>query len=334
MKKRRITLCAYVSIASAMLAYPVVADDRERVGAGTSSTTELVASEAPADAFDCLIEPMVLTELGSASQGIVATQLVERGDRVRQGQAVVELESSVERALLEQAETRAGMQSEIHAREAELVLAKLDFDRLEDMHVRKLAPAQQRDEASARRLVAAAALVQATENQRLQQLDVKRMRRELERRTLRSPVDGVLIEHLVSVGELVRDNAVVRIAQLDPLHVEAVMPGRLFGTVERGRTARIYPELGRGEVLPATADVVDPMLDARSATFGVRLTIDNAGLDLPGGQRCRVVFDPPSDAGRQDTQTLAIAAATADQDDAKESERAVVKPTVESGKPR
>ena len=249
----------------------------------------------PDDAFDCLIEPMSVIELGGSTQGVVESILVERGEPVAKGQAIIKLESSVEIAFTEQAEVRAGMESEIQAREAEFSLAKLEFARFDEMHARELAPKQQRDEAAARLRVAAAAVLQADDNQRLMQLDLQRMRREVARRTLRSPVDGIVVEHYVSLGESVREEPVTRIVQLDPLRVEAVLPGRLFGSIARGYGARVYPEFDNSAPLETTVDVVDPMLDAQSGTFGVGLTLANADLTIAGGQRCRIVFDdaPP-----------------------------------------
>ena len=248
----------------------------------------------PDDGADCLIEPMTTTELGSSTRGVVARVLVERGEPVIRGQALVELDADVERAFFEQAEARADMRSEILAREAELVLTELEFARVEQLHGQDLVPDRQREEARARHRVAEAALVQALENRRLVQLELLRMRRELERRTLRSPVDAVVVERLVEDGELVADNPVLRLAELDPLRVEAVLPGRLFGTLAPGDVARLYPELGNGAMLEARIDTVDPVLDARSGTFAVRLRLDNADLSIPAGQRCRVAFDAPT----------------------------------------
>ncbi len=279
-------------VAATLGSSPAVGDvQEESATAIAASRSAPASSEVPDDAFDCLIEPTSLIELGSSLQGVVARRLVARGESVTRGQPIVELESSVEAAVLEQAEARAEMTSEVQAREAEFALAKLDFARIEEMHDRQLAPEQQLDEASARRQIAAAKVVQAIETQRLMLLDVQRMRRELERRTLLSPVDGVVLEHLVDVGELVRDNPVARIARLDPLRVEVVLPGRLFGTLEPGRGARVYPEFRDGPPLVTTIDVVDPMLDAQSGTFGAQLTLANADFAIAGGQRCRIAFE-------------------------------------------
>ncbi len=254
-------------------------------------------SVVPDTAHDCLIEPLVLTDVGSPTQGIVARLMVDRGAQVTRGQPVVELESSIEQAVIEQAEARADMQGEVATREADLSLARLDSKRFIDLHSQKLAPAQQRDEAVAREQIANAALVQALENRQLQLLELKRTRRALEQRTIRSPVDGVVVSQLVYPGELVFDNPVMTIAQLDPLRVEVVLPARLFGTVEPGDTARIFPELESGNPMEARVEVVDPLLDARSGTFGVRLLLPNAELLVPAGQKCRVSFNAVDNAG-------------------------------------
>ena len=269
-----------------------------RSGAGGASDTGPQASageaDVPDDAHDCLIEPHTFANVGSPVQGIVARLLVDRGETVARGQPIVELESAIERATLEQAEARADMRSEVASREADLALARLDERRFADLHARSLAPEQQHDEASARYRVANAALVQALENRKLLYLELQRADRQLAQRTVRSPVDGVVVRQLLFPGELVHDDPVMTIAELDPLHVEVVLPARLFGTLAPGDTARLFLELETGGPLTATVEVVDPLLDARSGTFGVRLRLPNPEHAVVAGQNCRVAFDEPA----------------------------------------
>lgn len=251
----------------------------------------VVASDGiPDGAHDCLIEPLVLAEVGSPTQGIVARLLVDRGASVVSGQPLLELESGIERAMVEQAAARAEMNSEVITRKADLALAELDSKRFADLHDKRLAPAQQNDEAAARLQVAQAALVHALENRQLQQLELQRSRRALARRTIRSPIDGVVVRQLVFPGELVFDNPVISVAQLSPLRVEVVLPARLFGSIRKGDTATIYPEINADVPLSAQVEVVDPLLDARSGTFGVRLVLPNDDMAIPAGQKCRVSF--------------------------------------------
>lgn len=270
------------------------------VASGALNASDRTATTSTADdavLHECLIEPHLLADVGSPVQGVVERVLVERGEAVTRGQALVQLESAVERAALDEAEARAGMLSEIASREADLELARLDQERFDDLQQRDLAPAQQRDEAIARLRVARAALVQAQENQKLALLERDRAQRLLARRTIRSPVDGVVVQRLLESGEVVNDEPLVTVAALDPLRIEVVLPGRLFGTVTPGATAQVFPEFDNGLARPARVEVVDALLDTRSGTFGVRLQLENPERAIVAGQRCRVAFEPAEPIG-------------------------------------
>jgi len=246
----------------------------------------------PDDALDCLIEPWVVSDVGSPVQGVIAKLLVDRGESVEKGQPLAQLESGVEQSEVALAQVRADTQSEILAREAELKLARLEMVRTEDLRSQKMLPAQQSDESKARYQIASAALKQALENHKVQQLELKRTQRQYARRILTSPIDGVVVSQLAFAGEFVYDNPVMTIAALDPLRVEVMLPARLFGTISPGDDARLYPELNDNSSILPTVDVVDAMLDSRSGTFGVRLKVANPGHKIPAGQRCRILFEP------------------------------------------
>lgn len=251
-----------------------------------SSTVE---SPSP-DRYECLMEPMIVTRVGSPVQGALDQLLVDRSHFVTQGQPIAKLVSTIEQANLQQARARASMQSEIAAREADVQLAKLNLARLQELFEKKLIPAQQRDEAVAQRQVAGAALVQALENRKLLQLELIRSQKLVAQRTIVSPIDGVIVEHNAFPGEFIYDNPIMTIAQLDPLRVEVVLPARLFGQFKPGDMANVYSEIGDSEPLLAKVDVVDRLLDTRSGTFGVRLTLPNPDFAIPGGQKCQLQF--------------------------------------------
>jgi len=244
----------------------------------------------PENEHDCFIVPTRVADVGSPVRGIVERLLVDRGATVTQGQPIATLDSGKERIMVAHAQARADMQSELAAREADLELAKLELIRIEDMHKQRLAPTQQRDEARVRKQVAQAGLVQALENTKLVQIELQRANHDLAQRTLRSPMNGVVVEHLIVPGEFIYDAPVMSIAALDPLRVEVVLPADLIGTVHVGAQALINPELDPDNPLNATVNAVDPMLDTRSGTFGIRLTLPNADLAITAGQKCTVDF--------------------------------------------
>jgi multidrug efflux pump subunit AcrA (membrane-fusion protein) len=49
--------------------------------------------------------------------------------------------------------------------------------------------------------------------------------------------------------------------------------------------------------LPATVDAVDPIIDAASDTFRIRLALPNPGNAIPAGIRCSVRFANIKDDG-------------------------------------
>ncbi len=236
------------------------------------------------------MEPMLVTEIGSPVQGVIQQLLVDRSDSVSVGQPIVQLEAEAEIINLASAKVRSGMQSEVSAREADLVLARQNQNRVQKLHEQKLIPTQKLEEAHAQKVVAGAALVQALENLKLALLETRRSEQLLAQKTIRSPIEGVVVAQRVFPGEFVYDNPLITLAQLDPLRIEVVLPAQLFGTFKPGDTALIHPEIDHAEPLLATVQVVDRLLDTHSGTFGVRLTLPNPELTIPGGQKCQLEF--------------------------------------------
>lgn len=249
------------------------------------------AAPVSAAAHECLIEPMVVLELGSETQGLIDVLEVDRGERVSAGDVVARLKSSVELRRVEQARKRAQMRGEIRAREADLELSSIVLKRSRGLHKKSLVSSQELDEARAQYRVSQAALQQAEDSAGQLELELLQAEALLEQKIVRSPVDGVVVEHSSFPGEYVQDNPIMTIAQLDPLRVEVVLPLSEFGKYRQGDVARVQPELG-GPAVSAVVDVVDPLLDASSGTFGIRLLLGNADGQLVAGQKCTVSIQP------------------------------------------
>jgi membrane fusion protein, heavy metal efflux system len=80
----------------------------------------------------------------------------------------------------------------------------------------------------------------------------------------------------------------LRLARLDPLRVELVVPAHRYGSLAVKDQISIQPELPGAAPVSASVTHVDPLIDAASNTFRVRLKLPNPGHALPGGARCRV----------------------------------------------
>jgi len=242
-----------------------------------------------AEDYDCLVEPDKVVLLSMAVDGVLAEVAVDRGDAVQAGQLVASLESSVEQAIVAQTRAQAKQSSEISLRKAELALAQRQAGRIEGLFKRKNASAQERDEARTDVDIAVARLGQAREAKRLTELELVRAEAALARRSLHSPFDGVVVERFRVAGEYVENEPVVKIARIDLLHVEAILPAERFGAVSPGQTASVILSLDGQEVVrSARVERVDPVLDAASGTFAVRLQLPNSDGSVPSGLECQM----------------------------------------------
>ncbi|MCC8935490.1 efflux RND transporter periplasmic adaptor subunit [Bradyrhizobium sp. Arg68] len=241
--------------------------------------------------FDCVIEPQQVVKLASAAVGVIARLDVDRGDVVRQGQVVGNIEDGVEAATLALSRARATNDSPVKSAEARVQFLRLKYERLTQLHARAVSPLASLQEAEAEVQVAEQQLKEAQLTREIARLEVVHAEEIVKQRTLRSPIDGVVVERLLVPGEYRNDQSpVLTLAQIDPLRVEVFVPTAYFGQIRIGSNAEVRPEPPVGGTHLATVTVVDRVHDAASGTFGVRLALPNPRLVLPGGIRCRVIF--------------------------------------------
>jgi len=230
------------------------------------------ATSAPAKAgergtLDCLVEPSMVTTVGSPVDGVLEAVTVDRGDNVRRGQVVARLQSGVEAAAV--ALSRARVE-----------FGRRKMERNEELFKKQLISVQEKDEME-------------TET-RLREQELRKDEELLKLRTIVSPLDGVVVERRAVAGDLVRadKSTVFKLAAIDPLNVEVVAPADLFGSLRVGMGGTV----SFGSLLPGTFQakvaVVDRLVDAASGTFGVRLRLANPGNRIPAGIKCSVKFGP------------------------------------------
>jgi multidrug efflux pump subunit AcrA (membrane-fusion protein) len=108
--------------------------------------------------------------------------------------------------------------------------------------------------------------------------------------TIHSPLSGVLVERLLSPGELAKHQPIFKLAQIDPLRIEVFAPVSLLGKLEPGMKADVRPEGSASRTYQAEITVVNRVVDSASGTFGVRLEMPNPNHALPAGLVCTVKF--------------------------------------------
>ena len=210
----------------------------------------------------CLIEPSADLKLGVPADGVLDRVMVERGDVVRKGQLLGRLNIDLESA---QARTLA----------TKLAFGERKLDRNSELKDQNLIAPQDLDEIAT--------------NQKVAELEFAESQERIKMRNIHSPVDGVVVDVYNQVGDLIKQDKIFRVARLDPLHVEIILPASRFGQIKPGQSMRVLTELGARD-LKGEVGAVDKVIDAASSTFRVRLIVPNPDNKVPSGQRCRIRF--------------------------------------------
>ena len=212
--------------------------------------------------------------LAAGASGEVRRVVVRVGDRVKQGDLLVDIDPS-----LVAARVRAAAASK-QAGAAELERAKRDAERLSTAGP-DIAAAAEIEQATSERKRAAA------ERARLKAAEAE-ARAELGRHRVKAPFDGVVANRSVDPGDWVEPGVEV-IELVDDRDVEILtsVPPEVSRYLAVGDKAALSY---RGETAPATIRGIVPALDAESRTVRLRLTADEATLWLLPGAAVDVVL--------------------------------------------
>jgi RND family efflux transporter MFP subunit len=248
------------------------------------------ATGVSAAPLGCLIEPNQVGEIGSPVIGVLERVDVERGDLIKKGQVLAQLTADVERAAVAVAEARAQSQAELQAAATAQDYAKRKQTRGESLVRNNYISQQAQDQTETEAAVAEFKLHQARDQKKLSAQELTLARAQLAQRTIKSPISGVVVERYLTQGERVDDKPVVRVAAVDPLRVEVVVPALQFNKIQTGMIATVTPDLPNAGERKAKVTLVDHIVDAASNTFRVRLELPNPDNALPAGLRCKVAL--------------------------------------------
>jgi RND family efflux transporter MFP subunit len=249
-------------------------------------------------AVDCVINPFQVADIASPVTGVIEKLHVARSQQVTAGQSLLQLNADVERANVDLANYRARIRSEIELGRINVDFDKSRKDRFDSLYQQKVIAVDDVDEVEREARLSRWRLEQARELARVRELELLRAQQQLRQKTIVAPFDGFVIDTFKYPGEQVEDQAILRLAQLDPLVVEAIVPMEYFGEIQVDMLAEVIPEILVDDRLSARVSVIDRIGDTASNTFGIRLVLDNPDHLIPAGLKCTVKFTnqfaPPS----------------------------------------
>jgi len=184
------------------------------------------------------------------------------GQRVRQGQALVQFDDQLPQALVQQAE-------------AELSIAEANQKRNQELVAKNFISQRSLDESAASLQVAQAKLSLA--------------RATAARLKIVAPFDGIVGIRQVHAGDYLKDGAdIVNIEDIDAVFVDFSLPERFQHKLRRGQTALVDIDALPGQQFAAIVQAINPLIDADGRAVAVRACIDNRQLQLRPGMFARV----------------------------------------------
>lgn len=256
-----------------------------------ASAANVLAQSNSTNQLNCRIEPSTTVALSSPVVGVISEVLVDKNSKVEKGTVVARLESSVETATAELRRVQAELHSDVDAQRLQLDFSQRNLERVLNLYEKKAASFTELDKSKTERAIAAQQLQQAQDRKRQAELEYKRAQADLQKRTIVSPISGIVIERFKQAGEHIDFEPVLKIAHLDPLKVEVFAPASLYGAIKEGMKATVVPEFGTiNKSYTADVILVDQVIDGPSNTFAIRLSIPNPDNKIPSGLKCKVSF--------------------------------------------
>jgi RND family efflux transporter MFP subunit len=229
-----------------------------------------VVSVQPAErilAVNGRIRPRLQVEVRPSMGGELIQLPFDVGDRVAEGQIIARIDDAPEVAAI--AEAEAGVQSQV----AVLAQARRDLSRFEalgqfttkrEIEQRRLAVTEGEKELSRRR----ASVVQ-----------VREMR---DRRVIRAPFSGIILERPVDPGQTVGAETIIyRLADLARPEVSVEIDEIYAAEIKAGMDALVTVP-GQARTIPAKVVHLEPRVDPETGARDARLALD-AAVDAPSG---------------------------------------------------
>ena len=251
----------------------------------------LAQAAEPIPPLDCIISPYRSVELASPVPGVLASIDVAESAFVQRGEVTARLESGVERASVALAKARSEVSSEVAVNNVNVDYDRKRKQRIDTLYEKKSVSFDAKDQADREYALSKFRLQQAQDLVEIRTLELVRAEAQLEQKTIRSPIDGFVVEHYKEPGEYVEDQAIMRVAQLDPLRIETVVPVAFLNQLQTGQNAQIHPETDDTKPVVATVTTIDRVADVASGTIAVQLTLPNPDYRVLAGVKCVMQFD-------------------------------------------
>lgn len=228
----------------------------------------VVASAEPLK-FDGLVLPFKEVVVSSPVQSTVESIAFREGDSVKAGAVLARLYGRIEE--LDMLRTKAALEKR-----------EFDFKGSKNLYADKIIS---EDEALKNKIELDLARLQAEQASEL-----------FRQRTIVAPINGVLVERKLEVGETVTaTQPMFRLVEIDQVFVQFYLPSDYQRRLKIGDVVKVSCAVGNKDegarTFEGKVDFIDPRVDAASGLLRVKVLLANPDLVIRPGLRADVLLD-------------------------------------------
>lgn len=231
--------------------------------------------------------------VNSRVSGLLESVLVERGDVVRRGQLLAEIDDSDLQERMRRSE--AGIvvaRAAVRREEATMQNLQLLFDRYQNLHEEALVSTQELEDVESRFRAAEAEhqLAQAQVDQA--EAELNELRIQQGQTQIVSPLDGFVGERYLDPGALVSSTTpIVSVLDVGRLKTIVPVPERVLPQIRPGLSAIVTVDAYPDRQYLGDITRVSPFLEAETRTADVEIEVDNSQGILKPGMFARVQIE-------------------------------------------
>lgn len=294
------------TLAGAALALTLVAAG----GMASPMRSDQPGSQAPPEwamtAYEAVSRPSDVRELAFGVRGRIAECLVMPGDRVRTGHEIIRMDDVVQKATVALARLQADNHTQLETAQATVEFRRNDLEKVQEASASGAANDRELWDSQYRLRVAELDVTAAGLSLQEAALVLEREQARLDEMTLRSPIDGFVVDVHKRGGEAVDEQTTVAtVIRIDPLWIDVNVQTRDALRLRAGQSAGVeWQDVDQAGAMMGRIIFISPAGHAGARQVMVRLEVANPDA-LPAGLHATVRFMPPGSdgAGRVGAET-------------------------------
>ena len=257
-----------------------------QVAVAQPQTSSLGSSSA---APDGILRPWKEADAATAETGLVDKLLVKVGDSVKAGQPIAQLDCQAVQTQLETARAQAAAEGRLMTAASEVTFYKRKLEMLSSMRQKNQANELEEERARVDLRMAEGRHQAELDEKRVLELQVRKLEEQLAERTIKAPIDGIVIKMHKAVGEFVAANTpqLARIADVKQMKAMFFLTDDEVRRLPKDKL--LHVRLSNGQVVPARFDYVLPYANDESGLIEMQVIVENPHDEVLGS-RCQLVW--------------------------------------------